>query len=39
VRGLGLGELREAIPEQDAEEETPPDEVEADQDCGVEITM
>ena len=39
VRGLRPGECCEAIPQQDAEEETPPDEVEADQDCGIEITM
>ena len=39
VRGLRPGEVCEAISQHDAEEETPPDEVEADQDCGIEITM
>lgn len=39
VRGLCPWEVREAIPQQDAEKEAPPDEVEANQNCGVEITM
>ncbi|MCC8985503.1 MAG: hypothetical protein LM513_02830 [Nitrospira sp.] len=39
LRGLCPLEVREAILQQDAEKEAPPDEVEANQNCGVEITM
>ena len=39
LRGLCPLEVREAILQQDAEKEAPPDEVEANQNCGVQITM
>ena len=39
LRGLCPWEVREPIPPQDAQKEAPPDEVEANQNCGVEITM